>query len=189
MLDKPAVVPVAQLHRGGADLFEDLRRRQVAGQPALPRRAERARHPAAGLRRDAHRVALRVAHQHRLERRAVDRPPQHLARLAGVALDLAHRVEQAREQRVGDLFAHRGGQIGHLARIGDQPAVVLVGQLLTAKCGQPEFRDGVSTARLVEVGEVAWRHRASRRVENQGQGGGHGLLSVSHPWLAEIDWR
>ena len=84
----------------GAHLLEDLGGRQVALQPALARRAERARHAAAGLRRDAHGVALRVAHQHRLERRAVDRAPQHLAGLARVALDLAHRVEQLREQRI-----------------------------------------------------------------------------------------
>ena len=109
-------------------------------QPALSRRAERARHPAAGLRRDADGVALRIAHQHRLECRPVDRAPQHLSRLARVALDLADGVEQLREHRLGDLLSHRRGQVGHLARVGDQPAVVLVGQLLRAKRGQPEFR-------------------------------------------------
>ena len=90
---------VAVAHRRGRPhLLEDLRRRQVALQPALARRAERARHPAAGLRRDADGVALRIAHQHRLEGRAVHRAPQHLARLPGVAFDLPHRVEQLREQ-------------------------------------------------------------------------------------------
>ena len=149
-------------------------------QAALAGRAERAGHAAAGLRRDAHGVAVRVAHQHRLERRAVDRPPQHLSGLARVALDLARRVEQRREQRVGDLFAHRRGQVGHLVRVGDQPAVVLVGQLLTAKRRQPQVGDGRGAAGLVEVGEVPRRHGASRRIENQGQGGGHELSPVSH---------
>ena len=135
------------------------------------------------------RVALRVAHQHRLERRSVDRPPQHLSCLAGVALDLPHRVEQAREQRVGDLFAHRRRQIGHLMRVGDQPAVVLVGQLLAAKRRQPQLRNGRRASGLVEVGEVPRRHGASRSVENQRRGLGHDVLSVSHPGMAEIDWR
>ena len=98
-------------------------------------------------------------------------------------------VEQAREQRLGDLLAHRGGQVGHLPRVGDEPAVVLVGQLFAAEFGQAELRDGVAAAGFVEVGEVVRRHRASRRVEDQGQGCRHGLLSVSHPRLAEIDWR
>ena len=166
MLDKRPWSRLAQLHRRSPHLLEDLRRRQVAGQPALPRRTERARHATARLRRDARGVALRVAHQHRLERRSVDRPPQHLSCLAGVALDFTHRVEQAREQRVGDLFAHRSGQIGHLARVGDQPAVVLVGQLLAPKRRQPQVRNGRGASALVEVGEVPRRHGASRSVEN-----------------------
>ena len=74
-------------------------------------------------------------------------------------------------------------------RVGDQPAVVLVGQLFAPKRGQPQVRDGGGAAILVEVGEVPRRHGASRSVENQGQGRGHDVLSVSHPGMAEIDWR
>src|SRR5262249_32678761 len=110
-------------------------------------------------------------------------------RLARVTLDLAHRIEQAREQRVGDLVAHGGGQIGHLTRVGDQPAVVLVGQLFTAKRRKSEVRDGGGAAGRGEGGEVLRRHSASRSVENQRQGRGHDVLSVSHPGMAEIDWR
>ena len=65
-------------------------------------------------------------------------------------------------------------------RVGDQPAVVLVGQLFTAKSGEAEVRDGSGAGLLVEVGEVTRRHRASRRIEDQGQGGGHELSPVSH---------
>ncbi len=163
---QPAVVPVAKFHRGRTDLLEDLCRRQVALQPALTGRAERARHPAARLRRDADGVSLRIAHQHRLERRAVDRAPQHFSRLPGIALDLPDGVKQPGEQRFRHLLAHRRRQIGHLARVGDQPAVVLVGQLLAAECGQPELRDGVRAAgarRDRRGGAAASRGAAGRR--------------------------
>src|SRR4029079_11132417 len=83
----------------------------------------------------------------------------------------------------------RGGQIGHLTRVGDQPAVVLVGQLLAPKRRQPQVRDGRRAAGLVEVSNVPRRHGASRSVENQGQRPGHDVLSVSHLREAEIDWR
>jgi hypothetical protein len=41
--------------------------------------------------------------------------------------------------------------------------------LLSAEGRQAQLGDGVGAAGLVEVGEVARRHRASRRVEYQGQ--------------------
>ena len=46
---QPVPELVTQRYRRGPHLFEDLGRAQVAGQPALPGRAERAGHPAAGL--------------------------------------------------------------------------------------------------------------------------------------------
>ena len=91
--------------RRGTDLIDDLGRRQVAGEAALPGGAERAGHAAAGLAGDAHRDALaggaarRVAHQHALDQRAVVQSPQRLAGGAVVGGDGADLVEQPREQR------------------------------------------------------------------------------------------
>ena len=164
---QPVAPLVAQRRRRAAHLLQDLRGRQVAGQSTLPGGAERARHAAARLRRDAHRVALRVAHQHRLERGAVDGPPQCLAGLTGVAGDLAGCGQQRREQCLGHLTADRYRQVGHLLRVGDQTAVVLMGQLLGAKGRQTQPRDGLGAAGLVEVGQVSGRQRTPRRFENQ----------------------
>ena len=62
-------------------LVEDLARAQVAAEPHLAGRAERARERAAGLRRDADRAAaVAVAHQHSLDRVVVLRCEQHLQR-------------------------------------------------------------------------------------------------------------
>ena len=54
----PATSPRDSARDAGHDLLHDLRRRQVAGQAGLARGAERAVHPAAGLRRHAHRHPL-----------------------------------------------------------------------------------------------------------------------------------
>ena len=53
-------LPARQRPGAGEHLLDDLGGRQVAGQPGLPGGAERAVHPAAGLRRDAHRDPLRL---------------------------------------------------------------------------------------------------------------------------------
>ena len=138
---QPAVIALAHLRRAARTCSRISAVDRLRVQPALARRTERARHAASRLRRDAHGVALRIAHQHRLERRAVDRTPQRLSGLPRVALDFAHGIQQLREQRVGDLAAHRRRQVGHQCGVGDQPAEVLVGQLLGAKRRQPQLGD------------------------------------------------
>ena len=55
----------------------------------------------------------------------------------------------------------------HLLRVGDEPAVVLIGQLLAPERGQPQFRHRRRTSLFVEVGQVPRRHCTSRSVENQ----------------------
>jgi hypothetical protein len=164
---QPVPVLVPQRRRGRADLLQDLGGRQVAGQPALAGRAERAGHAAAGLRGDAHGVALRVAHQHRLDGGAVAGPPQRLAGLPRIALDLPDRGQQRREQRLGQPAAQRRGQIGHRGRVGGQPAVVLVGQLFGPKRRQAQVGDRLQPAGLVEVGEMPRRHLPARGLEDK----------------------
>ncbi len=167
---------VAQGRGTGAHLFEDLGGRQVAVQSALTGRTERASHTAAGLRRDAHRVALRIAHQHRLDGGAVGGPPQRLSRLAGITGDLGCRGEQVREHRFGDQLTDRRGKVGHLARIADQPAVVLVRELLGTKRRQSQLGDDRCATVLVEVGQMPRRPARARLIENQLLG--HDLSSI-----------
>lgn len=61
------------------DLMDDLGGGQIPVQPRLPGRTERAVHPAPGLRTDAHGHPVGIPHQHRLDERPVEQPPQRLA--------------------------------------------------------------------------------------------------------------
>ena len=78
---------VTRRPRGKANLLDDLGGRQVPREAHLPRRAERAGHPATGLARDAQRRALRVLHEHRLDLDPVVQGPQRLDRRALVRLE------------------------------------------------------------------------------------------------------
>ena len=165
---------LAARERAGAgdDLLDDLGGRHVALQAALAGGAERAGHPAAGLAGDAHRHAVRVAHQHRLDERAVEEPPQRLAGGAPVGLEGAQRRHQRRQQGGDQLVALRGRQVGHLGRVVDQPGEVVGGQLLGAEPGQAQRRRPASVRSSgVEVGQVPRRLLAAARlVEDQRQG-------------------
>ena len=70
---------------GLANLVNDLRRRQVTRQAHLSRRTERTGHAAARLRRHAQRRSLGVAHENRLDLRAVVQAPQILDRAPSVS--------------------------------------------------------------------------------------------------------
>ena len=103
--------PAAVSRRDGeADLVDDLGDLQVAREPELAGRAERAADGAPGLARDAQRVALararprRVVHQDRFDERAVGEPVERLLGQAAVGV---------RELGVGDgVEAERGLQLG-----------------------------------------------------------------------------
>ena len=102
----------------GADLVDDLGDGEVAPEAELARRAERAADRAAGLARDAQRVALarsaarRVVHQDRFDERAVRQPVEGLLGQAGV---------RGRQVGVDDgveaeLFFERGAEGGRKRR-------------------------------------------------------------------------
>ena len=93
--------------------------------------------------------------------------PQCLSGFSGIAPDLANHRQQRREQRIGHRLTNPGRQVGHLARVGDEPPVVLRGELFGTKRRQPEF-DHRSGARFsIEIGEVTRRKSPTRCLENQ----------------------
>ena len=155
----------------GDDLLDDLGGGHVALQAALAGGAERAGHAAAGLRGDAHRHAVGVAHQHRLDQRTVEELPQRLAGGALVGLHRAQRRHQRRQQRLDEPLALGGRQVGHLGRVVDEPGEVVRGQLLGPEPGQTGLGDQRLALGGGEVGEVPRRLLAAARlVEHQGQG-------------------
>ena len=98
---------------------------------------------------------------------AAGRAPQCLSGLAGVAGDLGHRGEQRREQSFGDPVANVGRQVGHLPRVGHQPAVILVGELLGAKSRQAQLGDHRRAPLGVEIRQVPRRATRPRFGEHQ----------------------
>ena len=69
-----AALPLCPQHIVDGDgLGEDFPRRQIACHAVQRRRAERTAHTAAGLRRNADAVAIRLAHEYRLYRRAISK--------------------------------------------------------------------------------------------------------------------
>ena len=156
----------------GDDLLDDLGGRHVALQAALAGGAERAGHAAAGLAGDAHGGAVGVAHQHRLDERAVEELPQRLAGGAACRPPCVRSgVISVGSSAATSSSRWAAGQVGHLGRVVDEPAEVVGRELLGAEAGQAQL--GASTvlaAGLVEVGEVPRRLLAAAGlVEDQGQ--------------------
>ena len=113
-------------------LLDDLGCAHVALQTALPRRAERAGHPAPCLGRHAHRHASGVAHEHGLDESSVVEPPQCLAGGALVGLQRVDRGHQVGQQRVRERRPEVGGEVRHVGRVVDEPREVVVRDLLGA---------------------------------------------------------
>ena len=93
--------------------------------------------------------------------------PQRLSGFSGIAPDLADHRQQRREQRIGHRLTNPGRQVGHLARVGDKPPVVLRGELFGTKRRQPKFGDRRGARFSVEIGEVTRRKSPTRCLENQ----------------------
>ena len=61
--------------------------------------------------------AARVAHEHRLDERAVVQLPEELDRVALVGAQAAHLREQRWQQPRDELLATGGRQVGHVGRV------------------------------------------------------------------------
>jgi hypothetical protein len=90
---------------GPHHLLDDLARGELSLEPGLAGGAEAARHGAARLGGDAHRRALGVVHEHRLDEGAVVQAPEPLHRVPAVGGRHELRLEGER-QRVGHPVAH-----------------------------------------------------------------------------------
>jgi hypothetical protein len=173
LLTRPGPPGTSPRHgaRARDDLLDDLGGRHVALETTLAGGAERAGHAAAGLAGDTDGGAVRVAHQHRLDERAVEELPERLARGALVGLHRAQRRHQVGQQCGDELVALRGGKVRHLGRVVGQAPEVVHRQLLGAEAGQAHLLEQGLAAGLVEVGEVPRRlAAASGLVEDEGKG-------------------
>ena len=178
----PGHLAAGQRAGAGDDLLDDLGGRHVALQAALAGGAERAGHAAAGLAGDAHGGAVGVAHQHRLDERAVEQLPQGLAGGAPVGLHRAQRRHQGRQQGRDQLVALGGGQVGHLRGVVDQPREVVGRELLGPEAGQALLLEQRLALVGGEVGEVTRRlATTSRLVEDEREGPG-GLVGGAGAW-------
>ena len=114
---------LAHVERVGehADLADDFAGGQVPDEPHLAGEAERARHGAADLRRDAERHRRRVGDEHRFDLPAVGEPQQELLGAVGgpFACDDPRRVSVNSAARPRAAPA----KVGHLAEGGDAAAV------------------------------------------------------------------
>jgi len=114
---RDALAAMGELALPVTDLVDDLADREIADEPHLAGRAERARHRAARLGRDAHGVARAVMrHEHALDVVPVGEPQQRLARLAVGARLLAHELDGAPAERGRERLPQRLGEIGELHR-------------------------------------------------------------------------
>ena len=139
------------------DLVDDLRGRHVAGEPGLARRAEGAVHAAAGLRGDAQGDAAGVAHQHRLDQRAVVQPPEELDRVAPCRCEPADLGEQRREHLGDELLAAGLGQVAHVVRVGGPVLEVVRRELLRPEGRDAQLLRASPRAPQGEVGQVRRR--------------------------------
>ncbi len=146
--------------RGTQHLLDDLAGVEVALEPGLAGRAERAAHRAPGLRRHAHRRALGVAHEHGLDLRAVARArPQPLRRHAVVRGLLDERVE-CEGKRVGEALAQRARQRGGVVERAPAGGTARPTPGRRGSAVRPTRRGARRRrrGRSVPSGEIAWRH-------------------------------
>ena len=168
--------------RGPADLVDDLGRRQVAPEAELAGGAERAADRAADLARDAQRRPLarpgprRVAHEDRLDERAVAEPVERLLGQAAVRRRDVGRRERVEAERGVELGAQRGRQGPDLGRGADVPAPQGVGDLARPVAGWPCASEPVAELVGLErrtgpaARRTARRERRTRRVRSDGRG-------------------
>ena len=154
---------------GVAHLVDDLRRRQVTGQAHLPRRAERARHTAARLRRHTQSRALRVTHQHRLHLSSVIEAPQVLDRATAIRLQRNNLRDESRQQSLAHLSAHTRRDITHALRVRLKVCEIVTRQLIRTKRRQAEILQDLLSARRIQIRQMRRRlaPALSRKRQNR----------------------
>lgn len=150
-------LPVAQGPHPIHDLVHDLGGRQVPVEPGLSGGAEGTVHAAARLRADAHGDPVRVAHQHGLDERPVEEPPQGLAGGVLVGRQMPYDRHQFGKQRFLKLGARTGGNVGPLLRIVRVPREVVLRELLGTKRLLTDRGNGFLALGWREIGKVPRR--------------------------------
>ena len=148
-----------------AELLNDLARGQVTVQTALAGSTERAGHTAAGLGGNTQRSASWVAHQNRLQQRAIMQTPQGLSGLAVIRGSSPDRLHEFREESFLDCFALAGGDIGHILHIVGIVLVIVLSQLLCTEFRQANFCELVNALGFGQVREVLRGKSAARGRE------------------------
>src|SRR5690606_24535035 len=108
-----------------------------------------------------------VTHQHALDERVVEQPPQRLAGGAAVALLVPDRGDQLWKQLAGERRPRRGREVGHRLRVGHLPAEVVPGQLVGPERPLAQRLDRGAATGAVEIREVTWGLRAARAGEGE----------------------
>ena len=154
--------------RGEADLVDDLGDLEVAPEPELAGRAERAADGAAGLARDAQRVPLararprRVVHQDRFDQGAVGEPVERLLGQAAVGLAQLRVGDRVEPEGGLELRAQGGRQRQRLVDRADDAAPHRVGDLARAVAGSPRAAEPVAERIRGQAGQARARRRRSR---------------------------
>ena len=148
-----------------ADLADDFAGGQIPDEPHLAGQAERARHRAADLGRDAEGHRRRVGDEHRLDLAAVGEPQQEL--LGAVDRSLALRrcagVVSANSSR--ERGAQLARQVGHRVDVGDAAAVDPAEDLARAEALVAALVERRLERRPLELGEIRdrrWSRYLSR---------------------------
>ena len=171
---------LAARERAGAgdDLLDDLGGRQVAGQPGLAGRAERAVHAAAGLADETHIVTRSgVAHEHRLDERAVEAAATascgSCRRRSSASLD--RRSSSGGSSAVDELRrAASAGRSVIVVGVVGEPAEVVPRELLGAERRLAQLDHDRRAARPASGrrgAAAAWPRRGAAKVSSPGRSG------------------
>lgn len=176
----PGDLAVTQRPHTVDDLVHDLAGGQVPVEAGLSGGAERAVHPAARLRADAHGHPVRVAHQHGLDERAVEEPPQRLAGGVLVGRQVPHDRHQLGKQRFLELAARGGRDVRPLGGVVRVPGEVVLRELLGTKRLLTDRGNRLFALGGREIGKVPRRLLGSaRRDKGEFSGLRHNPSSVA----------
>jgi hypothetical protein len=146
---------LAHVQRAGKDthLAHDFTGGQVPYQTHLAGQAERARHRAADLGRNAEGHRRRIRDEDRFDVPAVDEPQQELLRAIGRHFALLERRRRQREV-ISELSPQLQRQVGHRGGIGDAAAIDPAEDLSRAETFVTACDERGLERRTFELGEV-----------------------------------